>query len=197
MNKPQLNYNEYLRYTFSGGIGVISYLYLNPNCFDNLFDSAGIKDSLFLILLSLVLGSLVYAIHRAILFPICSKVVLLILSAYRHVNFDKGLLWPFTSSKLEIEMSFRRWHQRDNPKSFSKNLLDWSAQIHFLYCSVWVLLVAKVLSPNTENTTITFFTIGCLFLITIINHYSSFLFDIKLEDKDKEYGKDNLDDKRK
>lgn len=188
MEKTQLKYNEYLRYTFAGGIGVISYFYLNPCFFETLFKSEGIKNSLFLVLLSLVFGSLVYSIHRAIMYPICYKLNLLILSLFNRVKYDKYLWYPFISSKLEMDMDFRRWKQRQNEKSFSNNLLDWSAQIHFLYCTVWVLLTAKLLSDNSTNKI--YWLIGFLFLISLINHYKSLIYDINLSDKDKEYHND-------
>jgi hypothetical protein len=186
MDKPQLNYNEYLRYAFSGGIGVCAYLFLNPTLFDSLFKSEGIKDSLFLILISLVIGSFVYAIHRAILYPICLKINFLILSLFGHLKFDKGFLNPFTVSKTEIEMDFRRWFEREKPKSFSKNLLDWFAQIHFLYCSTWVLLTTILLKNEiTQNYILNKWSISIVMLISLISHYRSLKYDLKIEEMDK------------
>lgn len=75
MDKLQLNYNEYLRYTFVGGFGVLTFLYLNPTVLQSLYDEKGsIKDSLLIALVSIIHGSLIYAIHRAILYPICYKI---------------------------------------------------------------------------------------------------------------------------
>lgn len=185
MEKPQLNYNEYLRYTFAGGFGVLTYLYLNPTIRQTLFDENGtIKDSLFLVLLSLLLGSFLYAVHRAILYPICYKLNLIILRISGKTNND--LSWVkfiFTQDEVKRQ-DFRRWKQRANPKSFASNLLDWSAQIHFLYCCVWAMWLSFIFTENitTDNflkKNWLLFTI-ILFVISLRNHYRSLLYDIDI-----------------
>jgi hypothetical protein len=204
MDKPQLNYNEYLRYTFAGGVGILSFLYLNPKYFDNLFQSEGIKDSLFLILSALIIGSFIYAFHRAIIYPIIYKINLFILTIFRQLNFDLGLLQPFTSSKLERDMDFRRWKQRQNPKSFAKELLDWSAQIHFLYCCVIAIFIVKLFSTQSNNVTISYvfdkgqaplvyknilrnWHLVALLIVAMINHIRSLVYDIELSQRDVDY----------
>lgn len=196
MDKPQLNYNEYLRYTFAGGFGILTYLYLNPTILKTLFDEKGtIKDSLFLILLSLLLGSFLYAIHRALLYPICYKINLIFLRQCKKIT--STLNWRkyiFTQEEV-MNQDFRRWKQRSNPKSFATNLLDWSAQIHFLYCCVWAMSISflfteKMPADNFLTSNWLLFTIG-LFIISLRNHYRSLLYDIEIINHDEKKSEDN------
>ena len=189
MDKPQLNYNEYLRYTFAGGFGVLTYLYLNPTVRQTLFDEKGtLKDSLFLILLSLLLGSFLYAVHRAFLYPICYKLNLIILRISGKIKTTTS--WDsFILTQDEVKtQDFRRWKQRANPKSFASNLLDWSAQIHFLYCCVWAMWVSYLFTKElpTDNflTKKWVFVTVMLFIISLRNHYRSLLYDLDIVNHD-------------
>ncbi len=194
MDKPQLNYNEYLRYTFAGGFGILTYLYLNPPILNTLFDEKGaIKDSLFLVLLSILLGSFLYTLHRAFLYPICLKVnyIFLRLSNIEETNI-KWHKYVFTQEYIKKE-DFRRWGQRDNPKSFAKNLIDWAAQVHFLYCCVWAILVSWIFTENiTRENYLTknwlYFTTA-IFIISLRNHYRLLLYDIDVEKFDNKNSK--------
>lgn len=192
MEKPQLNYNEYLRYAFAGGFGVLTYLYLNPNIQKTLFnDKETIKDSLSLIVLSLLLGSFLYALHRAFLYPICLRINLVFLRLSNRLESNLNW-WSFIFGQSVVkEQDFRRWKQRGNSKSFAKNLLDWSAQIHFLYCCVWAMVASWIFTINEiQNKNILtdnwlFFSL-ILFLISLRNHYRSLLYDMDIEKYDKD-----------
>ncbi len=208
MDKPQLNYNEYLRYTFAGGIGILSFLYLNPLYFNHLFKSEGIKDSLFLVLASLITGSFLYAFHRAIIYPIIYKINLLFLLIFAEQKFKPklliGIILPFTSTEFERDLDFRRWKQRQNPKSFAKDLLDWSAQIHFLYCSVIAIFIVKLFSINSNKETIEYiydngksifvyknilrnWHLLVLLIVAMMNHIRSLKYDLELAKRDLDF----------
>lgn len=204
MDKPQLNYNEYLRYTFAGGFGVLTYMYLSskkPAYFFN--DKGHIEDSLFLLMISLLLGSFLYAIHRAMLYPVCLRFNLVVLRLYGKINDSSKWSRFIFSQKLVMEQDFRRWKQRDNPKSYAKHLLDWSAQIHFLYCCVWAMLFSWAFTINEKSSSndllrswwpvISIVVLG----ISIRNHYRSLLYDLELANQDKLNSADKPGDKVK
>ncbi len=94
MDKPQLNYNEYLRYTFAGGFGMLCYFFLQPNVYNGLFNKDGdFKDSLFLVFVALILGSFLYAVHRAILYPICLRINCVILILNKKQKIIAEIKW--------------------------------------------------------------------------------------------------------
>lgn len=102
-----------------------------------------------------------------------------------------------------MEQDFRRWKQRDNPKSYAKHLLDWSAQIHFLYCCVWAMLFSWAFTINEKSSSndllrswwpvISIVVLG----ISIRNHYRSLLYDLELANQDKLNSADKPGDKVK
>lgn len=191
MDKPQLDYNEYLRYVFAGGFGILTYLYLNPFVLQTLFDEKGtLKDSLFLVLLSFILGAFLYAIHRAMLYPICYKLNLVILRLTGQLKSSLKW-WDFILTQNEVKkQDFRRWKQKVDSKSLSKNLLNWFAQVHFLYCCVWAMLISWLCTENLENGN--FLTenwqliTGVFFIISLRNHYRSLLYDLDIQNQDEE-----------
>lgn len=192
MDKPQLNYNEYLRYIFAGGFGMLCYFFLQPAVYRGIFNKDGdFKDSLFLVLVAMILGSFLYAVHRAALYPICLRINCIFLTLAKKFTINAELNWwnILTGQKLFIQEDFRRWNQRDNPKSFAKHLLDWSAQIHFLYCCVWAMIAAKVFAFQKVDTTNClvnswYYIAAGLFLISLRNHYRSLLYDLSISKKD-------------
>jgi len=188
MEKPKLNYNEYLKYTFAGGIGVLIYIYLNPELIER---NSSIKDSLVIILISLLFGSFIYSVHRAILYPICLKINYIILRLSKKVKPKNNWKNFIFSQDYVKTQDFRRWKERQNSKSFSNNLVDWHSQIHFLYCSVWAITFSIILSskiaPDHLNLKNWFIPTAILLLIAFRNHYRSMLYDIDIEENDEKY----------
>lgn len=192
MENPKLNYNEYLKYTFAGGIEVLVYLLLNPEIKFKLIEGdSSIKNSLFIILISLLLGSFLYSVHRAILYPICLKINYIILRLSKRIKPKSNWINFVFSQEYVKKHDFRRWKERQNTKSFSNNLVDWHSQIHFLYCAVWAISFSIILSLKN---TIDFFILQNWFILTSIllliafrSHYRSLLYDIDVAKNDKLY----------
>lgn len=199
MDKIQLNFNEYLRYLFAGAIGVLGYLYFNYD-FNKLFnlDKSIFTESSILILISLVFGSLLYSLHRALLYPLVLRINLFIYyKTSGRSNFPipkpkPRWYWCFRQDLL-LNLDFNRWKQRKKEKSFSIFMNDWFSQIHFLYCSVWALTFVIVFTILKENETrlddqsdylITFGMLVVLLYAAFRTHYRSIVFDQEIDRMD-------------
>jgi hypothetical protein len=190
MEKPTFNYNEYLRYVFAGGFGMLCYFFLQPNVYNSLFTKEGdFKDALFLVFAAMVIGSFLYGVHRAILYPICLRINYVILILYKKVKTRKKWWAVITGQQIMLDEDFRRWNQRDNPSSFARHLIDWSAQIHFLYCCVWAMIAARIFSfqhitPANFLKEYWWYFATALFMVALRSHYRSLLYDLAVAAKD-------------
>ena len=132
----ELGLQELLRYALSGCVGIASLLLMYPNvaCLIGDLQSAG--EVTLLLGAILVVGTLIYNVHRALLFPIFFRVIGLIT-----LPSAKGPLWWFfwRPSEAETQFDHWRWALKDR-----RRWDDWGAQTHFLYCAAWATLAAFI-----------------------------------------------------
>jgi hypothetical protein len=196
MDKLQLNYNEYLRYVFAGGFAIMCFVFLNFEKLTPFFQEKELDSYAFSILiLCVLLGSFLYSIHRAIFYPIlCLKVNLIFLKLFRKIKKPPKWSELLLENEFIINEDFRRWHRRKNENSFSKNMLDWYSQIHYLYCCSWAMFLTgffsleQIKAPNILREYWWLFSF-ILYIFSLRSHYRSFLFDFKIDKKDRKYNK--------
>lgn len=183
---PKLNYNEYLKYVLSGGVGIISYYFLSPSNAQYFFqENELMKNSITSILFSLIIGSFIYGIHRSILYPVIYKIILILLIVFKKITTRVSCLQLITTFKEEKKQDFRRWKQRKKDLSISHDLIDWAAQIHFLYCCVWAMLGAFLFAYpgiyKTIESNWIIFTI-LLFFVAGFSHFRFLVYDVSVKD---------------
>ena len=140
----ELGFQELLRYALSGGVGLASLLLMYPNvaCLIGPIDSAG--EVTLILGATLLLGTLVYNIHRALLFPPFFRAIGLITISQtdskwkRFIEFCQFWLW-WRPSKAEIDYDSWRWELPDKHRD---RWVSWAAHPHFLYCAAWATWAA-------------------------------------------------------
>jgi hypothetical protein len=128
----ELGFQELLRYALSGGIGVASLLLTYPKIACSVGRVEGAREVTLILGTILLLGTLIYNLHRALLFPVLFRVIGLIVPIGK---FKWTLLILYRPSEAEIELDRWRW----NLKARS-HWDEWGAQVHFLYCAAWAIL---------------------------------------------------------
>ncbi len=128
----KLNINELLRYGFSGALlflaslisfkQAISLIKVLPS---NLFGASAVLGVV------LVIGSIIYAIHRAILYPLLYKVGCIVVYGKKQADI--------------LNLDSKRWARYKDPESLQNNFREWASQIHFLYCSTWAIVLAQLI----------------------------------------------------
>ena len=93
------------------------------------------------------------------------------------------LLLPYHPAPLEVQATIQRWLALQEEKSLHHNLQEWAAQVHFLYCCTWSILLAigasVVLGGTAAGTgqqtgtwgTITSIAWPVIGLAALIHHY--------------------------
>ncbi len=169
MSIGNLTLEQWLRYGFSGAVGLIAFVWikspllvLGPTGSQQAQQASilpfqvGAGTITLLLGLALVIGTFVYALHRAVIYPLLYGFVLLFLALWRHgTDFEWDLLIPLRPSGTEIR--FYEWHWRSlkQDRFWACRLAEWGAQMHFLYCCAWAAALAVVLGfllgePNPQ-----------------------------------------------
>ena len=132
-----LNISEYIRYLIVGlsSVVILTLISKTPIAF------AGME----IIAVALVIGFIVYSLHRAILYPLLNSITLTLLHNifYRKYNRRGTYCQLFYISKMSVEYDVLRW-QSIEKESIIKHLKEWGNQIHFLYCVGWIMLFYEI-----------------------------------------------------
>lgn len=137
----QLRLEELMRYALAGAVGLVALLLSFHDLAKLLGAVPGITQASFLVFFALALGSLIYAVHRSFLYPILYRFVLLLLAAFRVHKLDARLLLPLVPAPLEVSLDTLRWKRAKDDDYAQPRLAEWGAQVHFLYCSGWAVLL--------------------------------------------------------
>ena len=146
MDKLNFDINQFLRFLLAGGWAIACYLFINPTEFKKGIEGNGITSIIF----ALIIGSIIYIIHRALIYPNIYKLICFILWICRIIKkWDWGFVILFIPSPREIRHNFRRWSERKKENSFSsKHIIEWGSQVHFLYCSAFACLASILISKG-------------------------------------------------
>jgi hypothetical protein len=146
-----LKLEELLRYGFSGGLLLLVLLYMHPSWRDGLAKASGVGWTAILIGVALLAGSLIYALHRALAYRVAFTVTVIILICSRVYDWESRIIRPFIPSELELGMDRRRLALRQRQDVLDQFTAEWGAQVHFLYCAAWAILLGMVLGPLFPN----------------------------------------------
>jgi hypothetical protein len=189
----ELGLQELLRYALSGGVGIASLLLMYPNLAHLIGHIHNAGEVTLVLGAVLGLGTLVYNIHRALLYPPFFRWLGLITISQdsrweRFIQFCQ-FWWWWRPSKDEIE--FDRW-RLELPDKDREHWAEWGAHVHSLYCAAWATAASFWLgryvtfeggtagSPSCHARLI-FAALFCISLIAgAVNNYR-LLFCIKAE----------------
>lgn len=163
MDKLSITLNDLFRYIFAGTIMVAGLLVgfegfttrLQSERVLDGFDSAAANAAWLIAIL--VLGTLIYTIHRAVLFRFVRLLVVLVVSTGWHrlcccVRYpDFRGLWSrkwlanskgsMTTLKTDVEMLL---HKQRRESSILRGFHEWGSQVHLLYCACWAVLASQL-----------------------------------------------------
>jgi hypothetical protein len=134
-----LGLQELLRYALSGGIGIASLLLMYPQVACSIGQIEGAREVTLVLGSILLVGTLIYNVHRALLFPILFRVVGLITLPRKSTWW---LFIPWWPSDAELDVDRWRWKLEEKDR---RRWDEWGAQTHFLYCAAWAILAALTL----------------------------------------------------
>lgn len=182
---------ELLRYALSGGIAMAVLFLTFPAFACSVKGMDATKEATLILSSVLLIGTLIYNLHRALLFPFFLRYVGFI--AYRkfgfiaHRKFSRKFgfiaqgkfslsefLKPWQPSELELKADRWRWNQ---PRAQRKRWDEWGAQTHSLYCAAWAILTALLLGkyvwgvPDCRAWLIFWVLFGLTLLAGTVNNY--------------------------
>jgi hypothetical protein len=143
----ELGLQDLLRYVLSGGIGIASLLLMYPKaaCFvDHMNDAREVEIVLGS---ALVVGSLIYSVHRPLVYPVFFRVIGLRTLPYTSRTWRLINFWR--PSQAEIDVDRWRWALKEESR---RRWDEWGAQSHFLYCAAWAILLALVCGKCVGGT---------------------------------------------
>lgn len=150
-----LRIEDLLRYTFSGGLFVLTLILVHPIWWNKIPTIQGVGDATVMIGLVLLAGSLIYTLHRALTYPfLFFPATLCFACIFRAFPFEAAICIPFQTSTLELDFDRWRYRLRREQDPLNVVLADWGAQVHFLYCSGLAIVSALLLGwvmPVPEN----------------------------------------------
>jgi hypothetical protein len=139
----QLKLDDLLRYGFCGGLFVLTLLLVHPASSEKLSQAKSVGEAGLLLGLVLLIGSLIYTLHRALTYPlVLFKLAALVVAIFGGFKFELALVIPFFQTKLERDMDGWRLELRRKQDALSGVIAEWGAQVHFLYCSGLSVLLA-------------------------------------------------------
>ncbi len=152
-----LKIEDLLRYGFCGGLFLITLILTHPDNVKNVLETKNIGQATLVVGSVLLLGSLIYTLHRALTYPlILFRAALLATAAFGIFPFEWALLNPFRQPQIEEQLDRWRLDVRRSDSTLHSVIDHWGAEVHFLYCSSLGIFTAIYLGsflPTTYNLT--------------------------------------------
>jgi hypothetical protein len=146
-----------MRHGFSGGLFLIVLLLEDPCRNVYLHKLGEISTTAVLVGVALLVGTLIYTFHRALIYRLIFAIAQTILTKslqkyFRASQFRWSIWWPpFLSSPMQEKIDYWRLalRARSVPKEdpVVRFTDEWGAQVHFLYCSAWAIIIAMFFGP--------------------------------------------------
>jgi hypothetical protein len=133
----ELGLQDLLRYALSGGIWIASLLLMYPKVACSIGQVEGAREVTLVLGSVLLVGTIIYNAHRALLFPVLFRLIGLI--TLPQINRSWWLLFPWRPSEAELEVDRWRWRLKGDDR---RRWDEWGAQTHFLYCAAWAIFAA-------------------------------------------------------
>ncbi len=140
--------NQAFRYFLAGAffIGVSRWLGQPLEARLNFTGGDGLGGGAALVALSLVVGTLAYCLHRAVVYPVFHRFVIWRLFRDR-VKQDPARWVPWWPLDVESELTGKRVTDKNTSEYFA----GWSAEVHFLYMVVELFYFALWVWPGAET----------------------------------------------
>jgi hypothetical protein len=181
----ELKLEELMRYVLAGAIGLVALLIGFCDVAKPMARVSGVTQASLLLLVALAFGSIVYAVHRSLLYPVLYHLGLLVLIAARVYALDVRLFWLFLPARLELSLDFLRWKRAAACHYAHPRIAEWGAQVHFLYCSGWTIFLIQWLGyrfglqPTGSRVTL-FWIASWLIAIGFLGYCRLLYFDSQL-----------------
>lgn len=141
-----LSLAELLRYFFCGGVFVYAYRYSR-----GAHGLPATDSSAALFFVALLAGSIIYAVHRSLLYPTLSRAALwLALGLRPRSRIGARHFNPFKPLEGEAIRDEARWKRRQDKKGIQPHLDEWASQVHLLYCVAWATALGSVVANSFE-----------------------------------------------
>jgi hypothetical protein len=166
----ELGLLELLRYALSGGIGMAVLLLTYPAAACSVEKLDATKEATLILGSVLLIGTLIYNLHRALLFPFFLRFVGVLV----RWNLSWKDWFPWQPSESELEVDRWRW---ERPEKKRKRWDEWGAQTHSLYCAAWAIFAALRLGghfwgcPERHALHIFRTLAGVTLLAGVVNNY--------------------------
>lgn len=124
-----LGFDEYLRNVFSGGITLFAWIVLSPDKVGFLVIKGALSQGFVLFGLSLLIGVLIYSIHRAIIYPRLVQRFFLML-----------VYWEYRRKGFKVcvtKFAILSWERLKDEKDSLHHIRKWASKFHFLWCTSW------------------------------------------------------------
>lgn len=122
-----------LRYSLPGAVLLLATGGVYPEV-RRAVGAGGLLEATVLAGAALVLGSLIQTVHRALLYPLIYRGLVVWYVEERRPGF-RDLYSSYTPSETEMVITERRWRFAAQHPEVAGRLGDWRAQTHFLYAS--------------------------------------------------------------
>jgi hypothetical protein len=168
----ELGLQELLRYALSGGIFIASVLMMYPSAACSVGRIDGAREATLILGSVLLVGTLIYNFHRALLYPVLFRPISLL--ALPFTNRTWWLFFPWRPSKAELDIDHWRWSRTPEHR---RRWDEWGAQTHFLYCAAWAMLaslwVGKYVEgpPNYQVRYLCWILFGVSLFAGVVNNY--------------------------
>ncbi|RMD62658.1 hypothetical protein D6833_06595 [Candidatus Parcubacteria bacterium] len=143
-----MTFQQIVRYGLPGGIAImVLFSVYQPSAAQ--FDLNAVGGAAVVSGIAIVVGALIYTLHRATAYPVIYRLLLLVPS----LRLDKGskvsrnVFWP---SEQEVARDFSRWNAKREKASPVHYMDEWAAQVHYLYCSAWAVLVGHLIGSQLD-----------------------------------------------
>ena len=181
---PDLNLNDLLRSGFAGAFFIL----VTATAFNDpgqlLKDNKDVAGALVAlgVPVSLIIGSVIYVLHRAIPFPLLYW--LFSGCVYCKDNKDRT-----KDNKGIRHLDITRWKNNRKENSLQRRLVEWASQIHFLYCLSWSSISALCLGyifmwEQSSTYFRAWIPIAFFFPSAIVHHYRYLLWEYRVFQED-------------
>lgn len=126
-----LKIDEILRYALAGGVALLAvwFGYKEPSVWLS-EKREGALITVAFSALPILIGALVYVLHRALLYPF----------------FYRTLARMSGRTESTKEMDILRWKHQSKAGALQHRMSEWAAQIHFLYAASWSVAIANLVA---------------------------------------------------
>lgn len=138
--------SDALRYGLPGGLFLLIAALTYPDISRTVAQDGGLLEATVLAGASLVVGTVIQTLHRAVFYPIVYRFLLVKYVDGRRPNLeDIGSCYTPCQTELRVIEARWRFTAKGGKEPIAHRLADWGAQVHFLFASAWAVMGGAVL----------------------------------------------------